>query len=222
MVHANRFLRQFRARPRLLVAVAAGIAVALLLPRTIADQLVTRALIAWNVGTVLYIVLTSEMMTRSTRESMQRRARLEDEGRHVVLMLVVVAVIASLVAIGGEMVVMKDVRGPSRLLHIALAAGTVVTSWAFVHLIFALHYAHDFYGDLARGEQPGLVFPGKEPPDYGDFIYFAAIIGTSGQTADVSLTTREMRRLGTLHCVLSFFFNTTVLALAINIAASLL
>lgn len=218
----NRFLNPLRARPRLLFAIALAVAIALLLPRTIADQFVTRVLVAWNAGTVLYIALAAHMMARSSQETMQRRARLEDEGRYVVLILVVVAVIASLAAIGGELIVLKDVHGSPRFLHIALAAFTVVTSWAFVHLIFALHYAHDFYGDLARGREPGLAFPGKESPDYGDFFYFAAIIGTSAQTADVTLTTQAMRRLGTVHCILAFFFNTTVLALTINIAASLI
>jgi uncharacterized membrane protein len=221
-VHPDRILRPFRARPRLLLAAALAVAIALALPSTFVGQFVTRALIAWNAGTVLYVALAAYMMARSTRETMEHRARVEDEGRYLVLMLVVIAVIASLAAIGGELVVMKDIHGTARILHVGLAGFTVVTSWAFMHLMFALHYAHDFYGDLSRGEAPGLAFPGKESPDYGDFFYFAAIIGTSAQTADVSLTTREMRRLGTVHCILAFFFNTMVLALTINIVASLI
>jgi uncharacterized membrane protein len=85
-----------------------------------------------------------------------------------------------------------------------------------------LHYAHDFYAARARGKPVGLTFPGTELPDYGDFLYFACIIGTSGQTADVSFTTSAMRRTGLLHCVLAFFFNTTLVALTINIASGLL
>jgi uncharacterized membrane protein len=67
----------------------------------------------------------------------------------------------------------------------------------------------------------GLEFPGGQPPDYGDFLYFSCVIGTSGQTADVSFTSRKMRRTGTLHCILAFFFNTTLVALTINIASGL-
>jgi uncharacterized membrane protein len=203
------------------LALALGAAVAVLLPGEKASEPVTRALIAWNAGTVLYLLLAAVMMAGSTHETMQQRARLEDEGRHVVLVLVIVAVIASLAAIGGQLVVVRAMHGWPRYAHIGLAALTVLTSWAFMHLVFALHYAHDFYGDLTRGRAPGLEFPGKEKPDYGDFVYFAAIIGTSAQTADVSLTTRAMRRLGAAHCILSFFFNTIVLALTINIAAGL-
>ena len=218
----NRFLRQIRSRPRLLISILVAVVVALFLPRAIADELVTRALIAWNVGTGLFIVLAAIMMVRCPLETIQRRAKLEDEGQHVVLILVVVAVIASLAAIAGELGVVKDMRGWARSAHVALAGATVFTSWAFMHLIFALHYAHDFYGEVARGRDPGLAFPGKERPDYLDFFYFAAIIGTSAQTADVSLTTSALRRMGSLHCILSFFFNTTILALTINIAASML
>jgi uncharacterized membrane protein len=88
--------------------------------------------------------------------------------------------------------------------------------------MFALHYAHDYYARVIRGEPGGLAFPGGEAPDYGDFLYFACVIGTSAQTADVGFTCRQMRRTGLVHCVLAFFFNTTLLALTINIASSLL
>jgi len=221
-VAKNAVLRQLTARPRLLIAAAFALVVALLLPTDMVSQYVTRALVAWNAGTCLYILLAAIMMARSSRDTLQRRAQLEDEGQRVVLTLVVVAVIASLAAIAGELVVAKDVRSSVKSLHMALAALTVLSSWAFMHLIFALHYAHDFYAALARKHPPGLAFPGTEKPDYGDFFYFAAIIGTSGQTADVSLVTSSMRRLGSVHCILSFFFNTIVLALTINIAASAL
>jgi len=87
--------------------------------------------------------------------------------------------------------------------------------------MFALHYAHQFHAAQGRGDPPGLLFPGDETPAYSDFFYFAAVIGTSGQTADVSFSSRAMRRIGTVHCILSFLFNTTVLAMMINIAAGL-
>jgi uncharacterized membrane protein len=87
--------------------------------------------------------------------------------------------------------------------------------------MLALHYAHDYYVCVFHGEPGGLEFPGGHMPDYGDFLYFASVIGTSGQTADVSFTSRKMRRTGMIHCVLAFFFNTTVVALTINIASGL-
>jgi len=88
--------------------------------------------------------------------------------------------------------------------------------------MFALHYAHDYYRDQSAHRGGGLQFPGEEAPDYWDFVYFAAVIGTSAQTADVSFTSRAMRRLGLVHCTLAYAFNTTLLALTINIASGLL
>ena len=87
--------------------------------------------------------------------------------------------------------------------------------------MFTLHYAHDHYAAVCRGQPPALLFPGDEAPGYGDFFYFAAVIGTSGQTADVSFASRPLRRIGTVHCILAYLYNTTVLALLVNIGASL-
>jgi uncharacterized membrane protein len=152
---------------------------------------------------------------------MRTRALLQDEGSVLVLILVVTAALMCIGAIVAELAVVKDLKGQIRYAHIALAALTIATSWAFTQTMFALHYAHDFYATTVRGEHGGLDFPGGHLPDYGDFIYFASVIGTSGQTADVSFTSRKMRRTGTVHCVLAFFFNTTLVALTINIASGL-
>ena len=214
-------LRLLRARPRLWLAATAGLLLAWLLPATVASHAVTRWLIAWNCFAGLYVVLAVVMMLRSSPLTMRRRALLQDDGQSVILLLVVVSAVASLAAIGGQLVVVKDMHGAQRLLHIALAGVTVITSWAFIQIMFALHYAHDYYLALGRGGPAGLQFPGDEAPSYGDFFYFAAVIGTSGQTADVAFMTKPMRRVGTLHCILAYLFNTTVLALLINIGASL-
>ncbi len=217
----SRALRIVRARPRLFIATATAIAVNLLLPDSVASHAVTRGLIAWNSGAGLYVVLAAIMMMRSSEHHMRRRAQLQDDGQLVILVLVVVAAIASLAAIAAELTVVKDMHGFLKLAHVALAGGTVLTSWAFIQVMFALHYAHKYYGAACHGKKPGLQFPDELDPDYGDFFYFAAVIGTSGQTADVSFVTKAMRRIGSLHCILAYLFNTIVLALLINIGASL-
>jgi uncharacterized membrane protein len=112
-------------------------------------------------------------------------------------------------------------HGLRKTWHVALAGVTLASSWLFTQTLFALHYAHDFYIARARHQPDGLGFPGTPDPGYGDFLYFACVIGTSGQTADVSFTNAAMRRVGLVHCIQAFFFNTTVLALTINIAAGL-
>lgn len=210
-----------RARPRLFIAVAMAIAVGTLLPAGLTEHTVTRWLIAWNTGTCLYIVLAAQMMSRSSVHQMRRRAQVQDDGEMAILVLVALSAIASLAAIGGELAVVRDVHGWIRRAHIILTGITVVSSWGFIQIMFALHYAHEYYAAVCRGLPAGLHFPEEAHPDYGDFFYFSSIVGTSGQTADVSFTSKPLRRIGTLHCILAYLFNTIVLALLINIGASL-
>jgi uncharacterized membrane protein len=217
----KRTLHMVRVRPRLFIVAAIGVATGLLLPHDVSTQAITRWLIAWNVGACLYIVLAAAMMIRSSKGHMRHRAQLQDDGKYVILGMVVVAAVASLVAIGFELVVVKDMHGWLKGAHVALAGLTVLSSWGFIQIMFTLHYAHDYYMAACHGRKPGLLFPDDPDPDYGDFFYFSAVIGTSGQTADVSFVTKPMRRIGSVHCILAYLFNTTVLALLINIGASL-
>ena len=217
----NRVFRQLAVRPRLYFSLAVALLLGWWLPAHLVPHALTRWLLAWNAGTVLYITLATVMMARSSRDHMHQRGRVHDEGQLVILLLVVAAGLASVGAIAGELSLAKQMQGADEALHVALAGITVLTSWAFIQVMFAIHYAHDYYAALVRGRPPGLKFPDDDAPDYGDFFYFAAVIGTSGQTADVVFVGKPMRRIGTLHCVLSFLFNTMVLALLINIGASL-
>lgn len=217
----NRLLRHIHARPRLFIAVLVALLVGLFLPVSAATHAVTRALLAWNTGAVLYVTLAATMMLRSSTQRMRYRAQIQDDGQLAILILACLAAVASLAAMAFELAVAKDMHGLLKGAHITLAGSTVVTSWAFIQTMFALHYAHTYYAAACHDQPAGLRFPDEEHPDYGDFFYFSAIIGTSGQTADVSFTTKRMRRIGSLHCILAYLFNTTVLAMLINIAASL-
>ena len=214
-------VRVMLARPRLFICVVVGVFIALFMPDDWAQQWATRVIIGWNVGAGLYLVLAAKMMFGSSHERMRTRALREDDGKVLILILVVTAALMCIAAIVAELSTVKELKGSIRHAHMALAALTIVTSWAFTQVMFALHYAHDFYASVVRGEHGGLEFPGEPTPDYGDFLYFAAIIGTSAQTADVSFASRKLRRIGTVHCVVAFFFNTTLLALTINIASGL-
>lgn len=217
----GRWHRALGSHPRLWSAVLAGVAVALWVPAAWAGHLATRVLLGWNVGALCYLGLALQLIWRSSDAQMQRRALREDDGRWFVLGLAALAALAVLVAVASQLTTAKGMPDPQRAAHLALAAVTVVLAWGFIQTVFALHYAHDFYLARSRGLPGGLLFPGTEAPGYVDFLYFSCVIGTSAQTADVSLASRAMRALGLLHGVLAFFFNTTVLALAINIAASL-
>ena len=211
-----------KARPRLFAAIAMALFIGFALPHDIASHATTRFLLAWNVGTCAYLAMAVHMTLRSTQEGMRRRARLQSESRLVTMALVILAVFAGLAAIFAQLAAVKDMHGALKAAHIGLACLTILSSWAFTHTMFALHYAHDYYGAVSHKQPGGMEFPGTPDPEYGDFFYAAFIIGTSGQTADVTFTSKPMRRVALVHSVLAFLFNTTVLAMTINMAAGFL
>lgn len=209
-------VRVARARPRLLVSVAAGLVAIAALPAE--WRLATRLLVGWDIGVALYLVAVYELVWRSDVARMRRRAALQDEGALAILMLTVGAALASLAAIVAELGMPHAGSGrpPAQLV---LATVTIGLSWAFIHTIFALHYAHEFYGERAEASG-GLAFPGREAPDYWDFVYFSFVVGMTSQVSDVAVTSRRIRRTVTAHGVVSFLFNAALLALTVNIAAS--
>jgi uncharacterized membrane protein len=119
-----------------------------------------------------------------------------------------------LVALGTELQAGKT----GGLLAIAIAAASIVLSWAFLNTLFALHYAHGYYGDYGK-QHEGLDFPGDDEPDYWDFAYFAVVIGMTFQVSDVQVTSRYLRRMVLIHGVIAFFFNVFIIAVSVNIVA---
>lgn len=188
----------------------------------------TRLLLAWNVASISYIIASSAVMLHANPASIRRHAMLVDQSRFVVLVFSILATTASIAAIVMQLATVKDIHGNARLLHLALAGATILTAWVFIHLVFAFHYAHEFYVERASeislppNARGGLRFPDSDQPSFSDFVYYSFVIGCASQTADVETTSSVMRRITVLHGVISFFFNTTILALTINIAAGLL
>lgn len=215
-------LRHLWQRPRLTLSLCLAVVLALVLTWTWPGHVTTRILIAYNAGAALYLILAGRMMLTATLDHICSRAKQQDDGQIAVLIGVMLASVVTLLAIAAHLSIAKDLVGWSRYAHIALAAATVVTSWSFTQTMFALHYAHAFYGADEGAPAGGLQFPGTAEPDYIDFLYVACVIGTSGQTADVAFSSSELRRIGLLHCVLSFFYNATLIALTINMAAGLM
>jgi uncharacterized membrane protein len=216
-------------RPRLFAALAVGLVVALALfvtPNALSWS--TRAILGWDAAVLFFLALIFQMMTDCGVARMQARAASQDEGRGAVLGLSIVAAGAAVMAIGVELSLAKDEHGLLKSLRVLLAFATMAMSWLFVHIIFALHYAHEYYapdptetGETEDGLRGGLNFPGEQDPDYWDFLHFAIIIGVASQTADIEFTSRTQRRIGTIHGLVSFVFNTVVLALTINLLAGL-
>jgi uncharacterized membrane protein len=210
----RRAIRMVRIRPRLFLSALLGLAVATVLPAGL--HAATRVLVGWDIGVGLYLVLACRIMATTDTDGMRRHAARQDEGRIAVLCLTAVAALASLGAIIAEL------GGASKApAHLALAAITILLSWIFTHTIFALHYAYEYY-DMNSHRGGGLAFPGDEPPDYWDFLYFSLVIGMTSQVSDVAVTSNKIRRMVAGHGVVSFVFNATLLALTVNIAASLL
>jgi len=216
-----KLIRQLRARPRLISAIAAGLLVALLWPHALAP--ISRALLGWNVGVWLYLALALHMMLKADRAHLQRHAIARADGLGAVLLLAALGALASLVAIAMEQAQIKHgADAGSSWPHLLLALSTVAGAWLYLPVEFALAYASFYHRD---GHCHGLDFPGDdeetEGPDYFDFLYFSVTVAACAQTSDVQVNSRPMRRLVLLHTVLAFAFNTGVLALTINILAGL-
>jgi len=216
-----KLLHQLRARPRLLGATLAGIVIALCWPR--AMQPLSRALLGWNIGVWLYLLMAMHMMLRVQVSHLQRHALARADGVGAVLLLAGLGAAATLVAVAMEQARVKSgIAVEQGWPHLLLALTTVAGTWAFLAIEFALAYASLYH---RSGRCHGLDFPGDEVetvgPDYLDFLYFAATVSACAQTSDVAVNSRPMRRLVLVHTVLAFAFNTGVLALSINILASL-
>jgi uncharacterized membrane protein len=187
-------VRVVYSRPRTFFSIVLGMVVFFLLPGSL--RLVTRLLIGWDIFTALYLVLAFVMMARCGTAHIRRSAVMQDDGRFLMLLMTALGAFASIAAI------------------------VFALSWAAVHTTFSLHYAHDYY----RGAKPGgLQFPKgdkEDEADYWDFVYFSFVIGMTAQVSDVGITDKTIRRTATAHGVISFIFNTALVALMVNIAAS--
>lgn len=220
----KRLHQHVRARPRLVGSVAVGLVTALLLPPGLGPT--TRSLLAWNVAVWLYLALIGWMMLRNDHGHLRRVAADQAEGARTVLALVSVAAVVSLLGMVAELSAARQAGAPHALSHVVFALATVAGSWLLLPMSFALTYASAYYhpGGSAPAQPGGLVFPGAGPgfqPDYLDFLYVAFTIAVASQTADVAIASRRLRRLVLLQSLLSFAFNTAILAFTVNMAASL-
>ena len=222
VVTDNWLLRVVRSHPRTIGSAIAGLATWSLLPHSMDAS--TRAVLAWDTGALIMLVLCAVSFVRDGEEGvMAVNAQAQQEGEWTIFSLTLAGVVFSFVALTSELSQVKDMTRTMRELHIGLVAATLLLSWLSTHVIFALRYAHEFYTE-SDGRRPdgGLDFPKEPRPDYWDFLYFSLVIGMTFQVSDVDITSRKMRRLATVHGLIGFLFNTVIVALTANIAASLL
>ncbi len=211
-----------RGRPRLFVAALIGIAASVLLPPHLHG--LSRALIAWDVSCAALLALSAHLFSTERKGGIAADAERQEVGEWTIFWVTVVGVFASFVAIIEEFSTSKAAPPAERGMHVVLVGATLLLSWLTTHTLFAYRYAHEYYervdeeGTVARG----LAFPEEPMPDYWDFFYFALVLGTTFQVSDVQITSRQLRRLAAAHGLLAFLFNTVIVALSVNIGASLL
>jgi uncharacterized membrane protein len=186
---------------------------------------VIRAIWGWDFGVLVLIAWILAMMATSTHDHMRRRAARQDLGRWVILLAIIAGALVSMLALAYIQKTFKAAPDGEPIIYLSTIVATIMLSWLLVHTVFALHYAHGYYGpsadeDDADGLVGGLDFPSESQPDYWDFMYFSYVIGMTSQVSDVQISGRDLRRLALVHGVVSFFFNTIILALTINIVAS--
>ncbi|MDE8344123.1 MAG: DUF1345 domain-containing protein [Acidocella sp.] len=214
-------LRFVTTRPRLF---AAFILMAATYPMTPPSwRMATRLLTAWDLGILTYLLTTALLFWREDASQVPEDAARQQEGEWTIFAITVLTVLASMIAIFGEFSVTHALHGSSKIFNVALIAVTLLVSWLMLHTTFSYRYAHEYYSPSISGHfAKGLEFPGEERPDYMDFLYFSIVLGMTFQVSDVQITSRSFRRLATLHGLLGFLFNTTILALSVNIGASLM
>jgi len=215
-------LRVIVGHGRLGAGALCGFVAILALPATIPP--LTRAILAWDIGCTAFLVLAGLMFSGERINRMAADAEAQEEGEWTVFWLTVVGVTASFAAIAGQYAAVKTLPAGPHGWPVALVGATLLVSWLMTQAVFALRYAHEYYARSAgsKNVDGGLEFPGGAAPDYWDFVYFSLVLGMTFQVSDVQITSRKLRRLAAVHGFLSFVFNTFILALSVNIGASLL
>jgi uncharacterized membrane protein len=182
---------------------------------------------AWDVFAFATVALALLVMVAKDPYEVRRNARLQDASQTFLFVVVISGATASLFAVFILLGTAKNLTLAHGLpSHVALAVGAVVLSWALVHTLFALRYAHFYYADAHKVQRHeikgGLIFPEDKAPDYFDFLYFSFIIGMTCQVSDVQISRKIIRRMATVHGLIAFLFNTAILAVFVNIVAGLI
>ena len=209
---------------RLVLGVVAGVAVFFATRGSL--RLWSAAIAGWNAFAAVILALDWLLILTTPQRKIRERAQQEDLSRLLIFIFVVVVACAALFAVGFLIRAHKDQSGGHLAVHLLLTLSTVISTWALLNTIYSLRYAHAYYGDSnepgVHQHAGGLLFPGDRPPNYFDFAYFSFVVGMTCQVSDVQITSRRMRRITLIHSILSFGFNTLILALLINTVSGLL
>jgi uncharacterized membrane protein len=204
---------------RLGAGIAAGICGGLLAQALEAPES-AHLLVGWDVGAATYLALMWRLFLTADAEAMRSRAAQEDESRSMLLLIVLLAILASLIGVIDAMLAVRTSTGPERAIIASCAGVTLVLSWLVLQTVFVPHYAHRHFGEGSGAG--GIAFPGEPPSSYMDFVYLAFSVGATFQVSDNSILTSRLRRLVTAHAAAAFVYNTAILALGINIIAGVI
>jgi len=184
----------------------------------------TQTIATWDAFAISILALSWSAILPTSQAEIRPQVKRQDVGRIWIFVFVVIAACAGLFAVVFLFHTNKGGEQPRVPLQVALSLLAVISSWGVVHTVFGLRYAHTFYGDSEdpRRHAGGLEFPGESAPDYLDFVYFSFVIGMTFQVSDVQITARGLRQMVLIHGVLSFAFNTVILALMINTVSALI
>jgi uncharacterized membrane protein len=206
---------------RVFVALVVIFLAYLMLPLAIAPR--TRGIIAWDIGVLSFLSMILQLFLTRDANQMPALAEAQEDGQWTIFWVVFFVSVVSFFAVTTELAGLKDLSGRQRTLRVVFVAGTLILSWLLTHVVFAVRYAHEWYeSDAGAALRRGLEFPGDDQPDYMDFLYFSLVLGMTFQVSDVQITARRLRRLAALHGLISFLYNTVIIALTVNIAAGLL
>lgn len=213
------FLATLAHRPRMLAGATVIVATYVLLAfAPIVERQSTHVLIAWNIGVWAYLLMVAQFFRRSGADP-RVDARPEDENQGVLVALGLIAASAALAAIVWELGPVKNMNGLPKAEHLALVGASVLSAWTFIQVMFTIHYAGVYFAAVIDGDPGGLEFPRTSNPGWTEFVYQAFTVGCTFASSDTNVTSTRMRRVCVIQGVVAFFFNTIILALAINIAA---
>jgi uncharacterized membrane protein len=206
--------------PKLLICLCIGVVVYLIIQIKHLDVL-THAMIGWDTFSLCMIILSWITFSITTSQQIREQSKVQDSSRTIIFFIILIATLASFLAVLLLLITKHQARS-TETVHLIIAITGMVLSWFLIHTIFTLRYAHIFYGD--DEDKPGthaggLQFPGDKEPDYFDFAYFAFVLGMTFQVSDVQITSKRLRRIAMFHGLLSFGYNTIMIALTINLIA---
>jgi len=220
----TRWINRINPEGRFILSVGLAMLAYLLVPKSWGEEI--HFLVGWDFGVICFLALVGVTVLNCNPEQTLHRARMREPNSSSILAIVVITALISIFIIGFMLADIKNTPQPIRSIQIWLSLSAIICSWLLTHTMFALHYARVYYNEVdsinLEKYAGGLEFPCDESPDYFDFMYFSFTISMTSQTSDVSITSRQIRRLVLAHEMVAFFFYSVIVATTVNTVASLI